>query len=124
MRNKVVVLMTVILSSACGYVTCMHVEPTKAAWSGWTAFQGSVSQTITCNFDSLSYIQLFAGARGNGGAYTATMYDGGVQMMSSNGTQTQNESWVKFQNWNRQFAFTKGKQYEFKFTRSGSDSVA
>jgi hypothetical protein len=124
-RNKVLVLVTLILSSACGYVTCMHVDPTKAAWSGWTAFQGSVSQNITCNFDSLSYIQLFAGAKGNGGAYHASVYDGNTLLMSSDGTQTQSEDWVKFDQWTDTVAFTKGKTLTIKFTRGGAlpDSI-
>jgi hypothetical protein len=83
MRSKVLVLVAVMLSSAYCYVTGYHVEPVKAVWSGWTAFQGYVSQTVTCNFDSLSYVELFAGAKGNGGAYTATVYDGNMQLMTS-----------------------------------------
>ena len=43
--------------------------------------------------------------------------------MWSNGTQTQNESWVRFDNWNTQVAFPKGKRLTIKFTRSGGDSI-
>jgi hypothetical protein len=72
MRNRVLVLMALVLSSAHGYVTGYHVEPVKAAWSGLTRYlepNNFVSQGVTCNFDSLSYVELFAGAKGNGGAY-------------------------------------------------------
>ena len=67
MRSKVLVLVAVMLSSAYCYVTGYHVEPIKAAWSGWTAFQGYVSQGVTCNFDGLSYVELFAGEKGKRG---------------------------------------------------------
>jgi len=84
---------------------------------------GGVSQTVTCNFDSLSYVELFAGAKGNGGQYRADVWVDGHESAWSNGTQTQNESWVKFDSWNRRFAFTKGKQYEFQFSRGSNDSI-
>jgi len=64
MRNRVLVLVTLILSSAHGYVSAYHVEPVKALLSGWSTLYENVAQTVTCNFDSLSYVELFAGAKG------------------------------------------------------------
>ena len=47
MRNSVLVLMTAVVSSACGYVSVYHIEPVKAAWSGWTTLQNNrVSEVI------------------------------------------------------------------------------
>jgi len=51
------------------------------------------------------------------------VYDNGVQVMSSNGTQDGDCRWVRFDNWDYHVAFTKGRQLTVKFTRSGSDSI-
>jgi len=56
--------------AAWALVTAYHVEPVKAAWSGWTSREAPgnrVSEVITCNFDELDsaaggYVELFAGA--------------------------------------------------------------
>jgi len=125
MRNRVLVLMAAMLSVASGYVTCCHVEPIKAAWSGWTGRwepNNNVSQTVTCNFDSLSYVELFAGAKGSGGPYWLSVRLGGLEVVSSDGDSVPDHGWVRFQNWNRRIAFTKGKEYKFRFTRTGPDS--
>ena len=53
MRNKVLVLVTLMLSSSHGYVSAYHVEPVKAQWSAWTHRGDTVSQGITINFDEL-----------------------------------------------------------------------
>jgi hypothetical protein len=64
MRNKVLVLVAAMLSSAFCYVTGYHVEPIKASWSGWTSSQNNyVSEVITCNFDSLNYVELLPARR-------------------------------------------------------------
>jgi hypothetical protein len=80
LRSAVAVV--VMCACASAYVVGYHVEPVKALWSGLTRTiwgQDYVSQTVTCNFDSLSYVELFAGAKGAGGAYTATVYEGGFR---------------------------------------------
>jgi len=64
MRNKVLVLVTLMLSSSHGYVSAYHVEPVKALLSGWSPLYENVTQTVTCNFDSLSYVELFCGGEG------------------------------------------------------------
>jgi hypothetical protein len=127
-RSVIVVSVLLLWASvAFGFVTGYHVEPVKAALSGWTPGEFPnryVSQTVTCNFDSLSYVELFAGAKGSGGTYYVAVYGGSpTPVMWSTGTQDKNESWVRFENWNTHVAFTKGKHYEFRFTRTGSDSV-
>jgi sugar lactone lactonase YvrE len=103
------------------WLKAYDIPPVKADWSGWTTPGGYVAEVMTANFDSLGYVELFAGAKGNGGAYRAGVWLDGSEIMWSNGTQTQNESWVKFENWNTQVAFTKGKQLEFRFSRTGQN---
>ena len=124
MRNMATVLL-LLMGVAFPYVVGYHLDPVKAQWSGWALGDENhgVSQSVTCSFDSLSYVELFAGAKGSGGVYRAGAWQDGAEVMWSNGTQVQNESWVKFENWNTQVAFTKGKELTIKFTRSGSDSI-
>jgi hypothetical protein len=82
MKGTVLLLLIagVALPSLVGY----HIDPVKASWSGWTHLHGpgdTVAQTVTCNFDSLSYVELFAGAKGNGGAYRAGVWLDGSEVM-------------------------------------------
>jgi hypothetical protein len=120
-------LAAVLLTATCRYapalVNVYHVTPVKAAWSGWTQRGVAVSQTLTCNFDSLSYVELFAGTKYADRAYTATILEDGTPLMSSQGNQVADHGWVSFENWDSQTAFTKGKQYELRFTRGADDSM-
>jgi hypothetical protein len=120
---KGAVLLLLIAGVACASVVGYHIEPVKASWSGLADPEDGVAQQVVACWDTLERVELFAGAKGNGGTYHVTVYDGSTPVMSSDGIQTQNESWVKFENWDDQVAFTKGRQLEFKFTRSGSDSA-
>jgi len=124
---KGAVLLLLIAGVAFPSVVGYHIDPVKAQWSGWTSYldpNNYVSQFLTCCWDSLERVELFAGAALNGGAYHVTVYDGSTPVMSSNGTQTQSESWVKFENWDQGVAFTKGKTYEVRFARAGENSCA
>ena len=125
MRNSVLVLVAAVLSLAQGYVSGYHIEPVKASWSGWTTLQNNyVSQSVTCNFDSLSYVELFAGDSGStGSGYRVGVLEGGVELTHADGVQHQPASWIRFENWSDTVAFTKGKLLEFRFTRSGQDSI-
>ena len=125
MKNFVTALL-LTAGVAFPYVVGLHVEPVKAEWSGWTPSQypnNFVSQMVTCNFDSLSYVELFAGARGNSGYYHVAVYDSGSLVMWSDGQQDWDSRWVRFEDWDRQATFTKGKQYEFRFNRMGSSPI-
>ena len=51
------------------------------------------------------------------------VWDGGSVVMGADGTQHQNESWVKFENWNTHVAFTKGKEYVFRFSRQAGSPM-
>ncbi len=121
-----VALLLAIAGVAFPFVVGYHVEPAKTQWSGWTSHQAPnnrVSEILTCDFDSLSYVELFAGAKGNGGAYTATVFEGKSQLMTSPGDEVPERGWVRFDNWNTRVAFARAKQYEIRFTRSGGDSI-
>lgn len=119
---------TVLLTLSCapllGLVSVYNVAPVKAGWNGWTHRGGALSEIITCSFDSLAYVELFAGDSGStGGGYHVSVREGGVELTRADGAQLQPTSWVRFDNWSDTVAFTKGKMYEFRFTRSGSDSI-
>jgi hypothetical protein len=43
-----------------------------------------------------SHVELFAGVRGNGGAYTATVYEDNTQLMTSTGDKVPDHGWVRF----------------------------
>ena len=124
---KGMTLLLAIAGAAFPSVVGYHVDPTQASWSGWTGHQtpyNRVSEIVTCCWDSLAYVELFAGDSGStGGGYRVGVWDGDVELTRADGTQHQPTSWVKVENWSSQVAFTKGKEYEFRFTRAGSDST-
>jgi hypothetical protein len=123
---KATALLLLMVGVAFPLVVGYHVEPVKAEWSGWTSQQAPnnrVSEVLTCNFDSLAYVELFAGAKDAGGAYTAIVLDSGAELTRSAGDTVLDHGWISFSDWDNHVAYTKGKQYEFRFTRSGSDSI-
>jgi hypothetical protein len=122
-------------SGDCPWFT--HIEPVSATQSGWTKHtygHDYVSQVLTCNWDELDststgYCELFAGEYGQGGAYNLSIleYPGGPQVAHQDGgTYVRPQHWVRFDRIHLETgrSFTKGKKYEFRFTRSGSDSAA
>ncbi len=115
-----------------GLVQAYSVTPTRGQWSDWAPSQfpyNYVSQTLTCNFDSLAYVELFVGDRGANPdlSYKAEVYEpGGVHPVASSDrvTAQQNWAWLKFPlRAQSGYSFTKGKVYEFRFTRAGTDSI-
>jgi len=127
-RERQKLRLAVAFAMMCGLASASvvgyHVEPVKAMWSGHTGIippNNYVSQQVVVCWDSLDRIELFAGAKGNGGAYHATVYDGSTQLMTSTGNNVPEHGWVKFTNWDQQVAFTKGKTVTIRFTRSGND---
>jgi hypothetical protein len=123
---KGVVALLLIAGAASGSVVGYHIDPVKAIWSGWTHLHGpgdTVAQQVVVCWDSLDRVELFAGAVGDSGAYTATVYEGGMRLMSSPGDGVPDHGWVKFDQWDDTVAFTKGKTVTIRFTRGGSDSI-
>jgi hypothetical protein len=125
---KLAVALAMMCGLASASVVGYHVEPVKASLSGHTDTippNNYVAQTVTCCWDSLERVELFAGTKGNSGYYHVAVYDGGSLVMWSDGEQDWDSRWVRFEDWDRRAAFTKGKEYKFRFTRAaGSDSVA
>ncbi len=61
-RGMVCLMMVVALPAALLALTSAYsVEPVQQSWSGKAHWVLGVSQIITCNFDSLEYVELFAG---------------------------------------------------------------
>jgi hypothetical protein len=116
-------LLLAIAGAASAYVVGYHVDPVKVQWSGWAGRRDTLSQSLTCNFDSLAYVELFVGELGAGSQYVVTVFDDAKELARSSGMQMRSHVWVKFENWNTRVEYTKGKEYEFRFTRSGRDSV-
>jgi hypothetical protein len=124
--KTVCLLLVGVVTGASALVCAYHIDPKTAAMSGKVSgnpSNGGVTQSVVCCWDTLVRVELLAGAKGNGGVYTATVLDGGTPLVWSTGTQSQNESWVKFENWSSQVAFTKGKLLTIQFTRGGNDSI-
>jgi hypothetical protein len=124
-------LLLLIAGVAYPLVVGYHVGPVAAAMSGWTHRGDSVAQVITINFDELdsttgSYVELFAGTKGGGGAYHVDVltYPGGSQIAwtaTANGNV--DHEWVRFNlQVTRPESIVKGKKLEFRFTRGGGDS--
>lgn len=120
------IVLLLLMGVAFPYVVGYHLDPVKSQWSGWALGDENhgVAQTVVACWDSLERIELFAGAKGSGGAYHVTVYDGSTPLMSSDGDWVPDHGWVKFEDWNTHVAFTKGRQLTVTFTRSGSDSAA
>ncbi|MEO0005162.1 MAG: hypothetical protein ABIK49_04085 [candidate division WOR-3 bacterium] len=65
----IVITLALFASVSFALLRAYNVEPVKAQWSGWTRTipgRDYISQTITCNFDSLVYVGLFAADDGAG----------------------------------------------------------
>ena len=128
--RKTVVALLLFVGAAFPYVVGYHIEPVKALWSGWALgdVNHGVAQTITCNFDTAVYCELFAGETLSGGDYAVDVYElpGGTSRVAYNLGKhaTKPQSWVNMPLTTVPGkSFTKGKEYEFRFTRSGGDSV-
>jgi len=128
------VLLFLWMSVAFPLVTGMHIEPVKAAWSGWAPSEfpnNFVSQSITVNFDELdsasgAYCELFVGAKGSGGQYNLSVLTtpGGFRIGSGVGNGNADHQWVRFKiGIDVPDSIVKGKVLTFKFTRSGGDSI-
>jgi hypothetical protein len=134
MRNRLRLIL--MLAAACGsasaLVNAYSAAPRTAQQSGWTPQYGSVSEILTCCWDSLGgtaggYVELFQGDTGRGGSYDLNVYeypDGVLPIASQVGVHARaGHTWLRFDDLTVSGPFVKGRKYEFKFTRSGSDSV-
>ena len=133
MGNRMLSVLACTSAVALGLTQAYKVEPAQQSWSGWTEGEdGYVSQIVTANFDELDsvsggYVQLFTGLRGAGGNYNLEILeagDGPTVAREDNRPAGLNHAWLTFDRIKMETgqSFTKGKQYEFRFTRSGSDT--
>ncbi len=126
--RKPVLLLAAAVGISSAYVQAYSVTPIKAAWSGWTSRGDTVSQTLTCNFDSLAYVELFVGDHNGSEAYNLLVvtYPGGAPVASQDGgSYLRPCHWVRFDRISvtHPQRIVKGTLLEFRFTRSGSDSI-
>jgi len=132
---KAILVQLAAVALACALVTAYHVDPKTAAMSGKADPRPDygVSQVLTINFDELdsttgSYVELFAGTKGGGGAYHLSVltYPGGSQIAwTASALGDVDHKWVRFYlHVYQPDSIIKGKKLEFHFTRSGSDSEA
>ena len=63
--KRIIALLLVCIGMALPYLKSMEVVPTRADWSGWTARDGWVGNTLTANFDSICYCDVFIGHVGD-----------------------------------------------------------
>jgi hypothetical protein len=127
-RTKVGICLAVSCAAAWALVNAYHVEPKTAAMSGWTRLPPHpsyyISQTITCNFDSLKRVELFVGEPGAGGGYQLLVQTmpGQFEIATGQADNPGSHRWADFNlNITAPESIVKGKTYELKFTRSGSD---
>jgi hypothetical protein len=129
---RVAALLLAIAGVAFPLVVGCHVDPIQASWSGWTVHgtpTDRISEVITCNFDSLAYVELFTGFRGAGANYHLDIYeypDGPRVAYRHDIVPGRDHTWLRFDRIRLETgrsSLTKGKQYEFRFTRGGSDGI-
>ena len=127
-RAACALLLVIAPPAVMALVSAYRVEPVKADWSGWTGRTDTVSQIVISCWDSLAYVELFAGDYGQGGAYNLEVltYPGERQVAYKNaGMYVQPHDWVRFDGLTlvRPESIIKGKFLEFRFTRAGTDSI-
>jgi hypothetical protein len=105
-------------------IVAYRVDPVKTEWSASTGRGTAIWQSVTCNFDTLVSVDLFAGGRRPTGArYHVVLYDGKTELTSADGVLRRHDSWVRFEKWSAAAALIRGKLYELKFTRNGSEGL-
>jgi hypothetical protein len=122
----------IVLAVACGralaLVNVYHVDPVKAAWSGWAHRGDAVSEGITCNFDEPIYAEFFTGTATNA-QYKVELRlppgPGGTIVAEGNAYEDRSHVWVRCSlDVLRPDLVTKGKLYEVRWTLTGgTDSL-
>jgi len=126
--KRLVSMLVLLVGIAYPYLKAYEVVPVKAQWSGtvWGGGDYGVSQTVTCNYDSVAYCELFVGDTGvTGAAYKVDVYELNGPWVAFNDGEVANKdyAWLRFDLTTVSGKkFTRGKMYEFRFTRPG-DSI-
>ncbi|MEO0071739.1 MAG: hypothetical protein ABIK39_06630 [candidate division WOR-3 bacterium] len=127
--KKVVIVITPMLfvSLSFALLRAYSVEPVKAQWSGWTDTirpYNYVSQTITCNFDSLVYCEFFNGKGSEAGIHVSVRTLGGYQVAWGDTNDNGDHKWLRcYLHTTAPESIIRGRRYEFRFMRSGQDSI-
>jgi len=120
-------LLIALASVSLALTQAYSVEPVKASWSGWTRTipgQDTVSQIVTCCWDSLSepcHVELFVGFIGTGSNFDLDIRDEETddRVAYKHGVTPQRDHyWLRFDTLVIEDAFVKGRKYRFEFTRS------
>jgi hypothetical protein len=131
MKPAVVALVVGVLLTfdlAPGSFAAYNVEPLRAGWADWLRGSAGISQTVTCNFDSIAYCELFVGDFRPGAAVQCEAYEvaGSTKPIarSRGATPLLPHAWLRIPLFTEQGgSFMKGRQYEFRFTAGARDSV-
>jgi hypothetical protein len=127
---RAVLVLFAAVATASALVTAFHLDPLTAAMSSKAGPVTGVSQVVTICFDSLTYpayVEGFFGAYGQGGEYKLNVltYPGGNAItVERTGRNAGDHRWALFDSLNVLYpeSIVKGKQLEFRFTRTG-DSI-
>ncbi len=127
MRGTLLLMIIAVLvpDMALGLLRAYAVDPFKAQWSGWTRRNDTVSQTITCNFDSVVEVALFTGFLGAGMNYNLEVRDWQTKELIAyqySVPPVGNHQWLRFTSIISDGKFVRGKRYLVKFTRP-ADSI-
>ena len=124
MTTKVTALFLAAVAAAYSAVVAYHVDPVTALWAGKARSDLGVGQRFAACYDTLVRAELFAGEKGAGGTYVATVKDwetGDPVAISNAAQQRISYSWVSFDTWTVSGAFVRGRSYSITFTRNGND---
>ncbi|MGQ9678296.1 MAG: hypothetical protein ACUVUD_03340 [bacterium] len=129
---KLVVFSFTVFTASLAGIKSYEVEPVKPAWSGWTRSVPGlnvVSQTITANFDSLVWVELFVGdlCKNPQNRFDVEVWEmGGQRIVKRFGVSApdQGNKWLRFETeYEAGKRFVRGKQYEIRFIFQGKDSI-
>ncbi len=122
--KRIIVCILLIAGMAMAYLKAYEVEPVKAQWSGKARPDIGISQIITCNFDSLVYCEFFNGKGSAAGIHVSVLTMSGYEVASGDTNDNGDHKWLRcYLHTTAPESIVKGKQYEFRFTRSGADSI-
>ena len=127
MTTRVTALFLAAVAAAYPAVVAYHVDPVSVTWSAQTRRlppNNWVGQRFAACYDTLVRAELFAGEKGAGGTYVATVKDwetGDPVAVSNAAQQRISYSWVSFDTWTVSGAFVRGRTYSITFTRNGAE---
>jgi hypothetical protein len=107
-------------------VTVYRVDPVRTRWSAWAKHGDTLSQALTCNFDSLSCIELFCGDDVTAGVYSVEVRDSVTERLIARklgATPSRGHTWLRFEPIEILGASAKGSLLSVNFTGGEKDSI-